>query len=248
MTVTASRFVNLCLGQKGDRYVFGAEASPLNPNPTAFDCSELVEWAAARAGVAPRVPDGAYYQRKHCLNFGQAISVASGIRTFGSLLFVGDGTGVGRDAITHLAVSLGNGLTIEARGSKWGVGTWSAERGFDFAAKIPGIDYSGGTSGAAKPLPVAPLRFRLGDKGPHVDFGRFCLNAVKPQRKGKLIAATGPVDGAFIAAVTEFQNFCEGFSMYVYGRHFVGGPPFDGILGQNTQDALAAWVRHNLGQ
>lgn len=129
------------LGQSGDRYIFGAETQATDANPEAFDCSELVEWACARAGVLPRVPDGAYYQWRHCTDHGLRVTVPDGIATRGALLFVGDGTGVGRDAITHVAWSLGDGTTIEARGSRWGVGTWSAAGRFNFAALIPGVDY-----------------------------------------------------------------------------------------------------------
>lgn len=132
------------LAQKGKPYIFGAEAKATDPNPSAFDCSELVEWSCARAGVTPRVPDGAYYQREHCRKSGMGIPLGQGLRTRGALLFVGDGTGVGRDAITHVAWSLGDGTTIEARGAKWGVGTWPSTNRFDFAALIPGVDYSPG--------------------------------------------------------------------------------------------------------
>lgn len=132
------------IAQKGDRYIFGAEAKASDPNPGAFDCSELVEWSCARAKVSPTMPDGAYNQRQHCRNAGLGIPLGQGLRTRGALLFVGDGVGTGRDAITHVAWSLGDGTTIEARGSKWGVGTWPSTNRFDFAALIPGVDYSAG--------------------------------------------------------------------------------------------------------
>lgn len=132
------------IAQTGDRYIFGAEAQASNPDPTAFDCSELVEWACARAEVAPKVPDGAYYQWQHTKAHGKRLDLEDAFGTRGALLFVGDGTGVGRDAITHVAWSLGDGTTIEARGSRWGVGTWPAGNRFDFAGLIPGVDYSPG--------------------------------------------------------------------------------------------------------
>lgn len=137
MSVPVEHVLLQSLGQAGDRYVFGAEASPLDPNPSRWDCSELVEWSCARAGVTPKVPDGAYYQWMHA----RPVTMAVGLATRGALLFVGDGTGVGRQAITHVAWSLGNGTTIEARGAKWGVGTWAAGRRFQFAGLLPGIDH-----------------------------------------------------------------------------------------------------------
>jgi len=123
------RFVSLALQQAGDRYVFGAEASPSDPDPRAFDCSELVEWAAARAGISPKVPDGSAAQKAHCSSHGTLISVTQGINTKGALLF----------ASGHVAISLGNGKTIEAMNPSQGVrqGTASASR-FSAAGKIPG--------------------------------------------------------------------------------------------------------------
>lgn len=127
--------------QRGDRYVFGTEDSPLDPDPDEFDCSELVEWACARAGVKPTVPDGAYYQWRHTSDL--SLDVDHGIATRGALLFAGTGRGVGRQAITHVAWSLGDGTTIEARGARWGVGTWAIRPGrFQFSALIPGVDYA----------------------------------------------------------------------------------------------------------
>lgn len=132
------------LAQSGKPYIFGAEAKASDPNPKAFDCSELVEWSCARAGVIPRVPDGAFYQWQHTRQNGRSLPVNEALRTRGALLFVGDGVGTGRDAITHVAWSLGDRTTIEARGRAWGVGTWPSADRFDFAGLIPGVDYSPG--------------------------------------------------------------------------------------------------------
>jgi hypothetical protein len=95
------------------------------------------------------VPDGAYNQWVHTRAL--ALSVADGMKTRGALLFVGDGTGSGRAAITHVAWSLGDGTTIEARGRRWGVGVFPSARRFDFAAKVPGATYGG-----APPFPIKP--------------------------------------------------------------------------------------------
>ena len=56
--VPVESIVRLALAQAGKSYVFGAEASAAYPSPKAFDCSELVKWACARAGVTPTMPDG----------------------------------------------------------------------------------------------------------------------------------------------------------------------------------------------
>lgn len=244
MTVSVYEFVNKALKMKGKPYIFGAEASPLDPDPDALDCSELVEWACGALEVSPRVPDGAFYQWRHTRNHGLAMSVRDGIRTYGALLFMGDGTGVGRDAITHVAISLGNGLTIEARGRAWGVGTWSAERGFDFAGRIPGVDYTKTTPTPDPRIPIQ-LKYGRGDHGPHVNFARAMLNIVQKYRKGRKIAMTGPVDDEFLAAVKEFQVFCGQFLTYTTGNPGVFHTP-TGLMGPATTNALSDWVAQAL--
>ncbi|MGD9798691.1 MAG: NlpC/P60 family protein [Acidimicrobiia bacterium] len=129
------------IAQRGDRYVFGSETSPLDPDPTTFDCSELVQWSCLRAGIDPTVPDGAYFQWRDTTERGIVLPVEEGLRARGALLFSGSGQGVGREAITHVAWSLGDGTTIEARGSRWGVGTWAATGRFRFAGLLAGVDY-----------------------------------------------------------------------------------------------------------
>lgn len=118
------RFVSIALTQAGKRYVFGAEASPSDPDPRAFDCSELVQWAAARAGITPAVPDGSANQRAHCT----PISVPVGVNLKGALLFQPG----------HVAISLGNGRVIEAANPKDGVRQGSASRDWSGAGRIPG--------------------------------------------------------------------------------------------------------------
>lgn len=131
-------FVALALQQAGKRYVFGAEAAPSDPNPKAFDCSELVEWAVARAGI-PAVPDGSAAQLAHCRTKGTLITVGQGIGTKGALLFMPG----------HVAISLGDGKTIEAMNPSNGVRQGTATgRGWTAAGTIPGAK---GYSVAAAP-------------------------------------------------------------------------------------------------
>ncbi|WP_205712146.1 C40 family peptidase [Euzebya rosea] len=128
-------FVSVALSQTGTAYVFGAEAAPSNPSPRAFDCSELVEWALARVGV--RFVDGSYNQYLACARAGREISVADAVRTYGALLFRTPGQP------GHVAISLGNGQTIEARGRRYGVGSWSATAGrsWTHGGLVPGVAY-----------------------------------------------------------------------------------------------------------
>lgn len=127
---TAEDFVQKALAQRGDRYVFGAEVNLNDKNPDTFDCSELVQWAAHQAGVT--VPDGTMNQVPFFRQKGTQISVDQALRTRGALLF----------RPGHVAISLGDGRTIEAKGRNYGVNVFSANgRGWTSGALIPGLKY-----------------------------------------------------------------------------------------------------------
>lgn len=127
-TKSSLDFVRIAQSQAGDVYRFGAEASASDRDPDAFDCSELVEWALARVGV--RFVDGSVNQINRC----RPIPVAQAIRTRGALLFRPGNP-------NHIAISLGDGRTIEARGRRYGVGNFSAVGRFTRGGLIPGLDY-----------------------------------------------------------------------------------------------------------
>lgn len=145
--VHAIEVVAHALRATGLPYVLGAEAD-LNSDvlPDAFDCSELVQWACHRSGITD-CPDGHWIQVEWCARHGLQIPVAEAIDTFGALLFIYDGTPNG-----HVAFSMGNGMTMEARGRAWGCGSWSSYNRFNRAALIPGVDYSPFV------LPPAPIK------------------------------------------------------------------------------------------
>jgi Lysozyme like domain/NlpC/P60 family/Bacterial TSP3 repeat len=155
-SAAGEEFVRDALAQAGDRYVFGAEADPNNPNPTVFDCSELTQWAAHRAGVD--LPDGSWLQYQELAKEGGAMSVEQALKTRGALLFYFSQppTGAGRPSQAHVAISLGDGRTIEARSTKDGVGIFTADtKRFNYAAAIP--QFEGGGGAAAAPMPDVPL-------------------------------------------------------------------------------------------
>lgn len=137
--------------QTGDRYIFGAETSLDDPDPDAFDCSELVQWAAAQVGVT--VPDGSGNQKAFCQREGKQISIAAAAKTPGALLFLGS-------SVHHVAISTGNGRnTIEARGRAYGVGNCNVLGRFDFAYLMPGLNYELGrarTAAIVVPHAAAP--------------------------------------------------------------------------------------------
>lgn len=137
MSVPIKQIVEWAQELEGDDYVFGRENDGKDADEiTAEDCSELVQNACDENGVTPRMPDGAIYQYRHCKVHGTLISVQKGIKTYGALLFRISESG------NHVAFSLGNGKTFEARGRAYGVGSWNAiGRPWTHAGLIPGADY-----------------------------------------------------------------------------------------------------------
>jgi cell wall-associated NlpC family hydrolase len=132
---TATEFVNTALSQVGKPYAYGAEAAPSNPNPSSFDCSELVQWAANRVGLSS-FPDGSGPQYAYCRQKGTLIDVSRAEHIKGALLFMGVA------GSQHVAISLGDGRTVEARGTAYGTGEFSASgRNWSGAALVPGLRY-----------------------------------------------------------------------------------------------------------
>jgi cell wall-associated NlpC family hydrolase len=150
MAAQIETIVRLALAQKGKPYVFGVEVVLADPSPRAFDCSELVQWVCAQAGVQPEMPDGTWYQQSHCAQHGLLVPLDEGIDTRGALLFNHrDAAGqpvsdmAARPATAHVAISLGDGTTIEAMGTNWGTCLGRANgRNWTHAARIPGADYA----------------------------------------------------------------------------------------------------------
>lgn len=126
------------LADTGQRYVYGAKGDPLQPVDTSgIDCSGLVKRSCDRAGVRfPVCPDGSWNQWNLIVLHGRELPVEQAMHTRGALMFIGAG------GSSHVAWSLGDKTTIEARGSAWGVGTWAAAGRFQLAGLLPGIDYT----------------------------------------------------------------------------------------------------------
>lgn len=159
-----STFLEVAQAQKGDPYVYGADPKAADLDPDSFDCSALTQWAAHQVGVElPRIAEAQYMQAK---GDNQLISVDEAIKTPGALLFYfsKEPTGPLPAGQAHVAISLGDGRTIEARGTAWGVGTWSAkDRSFNYAAVIPQIsdaeglkEYRSFQTGTLPPTDPAP--------------------------------------------------------------------------------------------
>ena len=132
-------FLDAAVAQRGDAYVFGAKGTG-EANPTAFDCSGLTKWAAHQAGA--ELPDGAAHQFVALKQAGMLIPVDQAVHTPGALLFhfaTEPQPGTGEPDIAHVAISLGNGKTIEAADPQDGVTEFNAAGRFNYAAIIPGI-------------------------------------------------------------------------------------------------------------
>jgi cell wall-associated NlpC family hydrolase len=126
---SALDMVTVALRQVGKNYVYGAEAAPDDPDPKAFDCSELVQWACAQVGVT--FVDGSYAQLDAC----ERISVESASHIRGALLFP-------LPDAHHVAISLGDGEhTVEAMGRQYGVVQGNIANRFGTGGLIPGLDY-----------------------------------------------------------------------------------------------------------
>lgn len=224
MTLYAETYVRLALTQSGDRYVYGAKESASDPSPKshggAFDCSGLVAWAVRRAGG--EIPDGSEQQYEWCRNHGKAVSVSQALKTRGALLFLGS------PATEHVVINLGNGLTIEARGAAYGVGSWSSTRNaWTAAALVPGFTYG------QPPHPPAPSGYAF------VVHLQAAAGMPKSQQDGKW----GPMTDA---AVKKYQGRYN--NPHVAAIQRVIGVTPDGDWGTHTQAAFAAARRRYYGK
>lgn len=113
---SAARIVQLAMSRQGGRYILGATRYPSSPTQREFDCSSLVNWAFGQVGI--KIPDLVLPKIEWCRrNGGAKIPVSTALRVRGALLF--------RTTIKygnrHVGISIGNGKSIEAVGSKYGV-------------------------------------------------------------------------------------------------------------------------------
>ena len=113
----------MAVAQEGDPYDVGhGEPAAGETNPSTLDCSELVQWASRQAGVD--VADGSWLQYFQLDDSGSTMSVEEALHTPGALLFSFDPPvtrGGGRPAHAHVAISLGDGRTIEAMSATRGI-------------------------------------------------------------------------------------------------------------------------------
>jgi cell wall-associated NlpC family hydrolase len=147
------QFLDAATAQEGDTYVFGSRVDVGDADPDTFDCSGLVSWAAGRVGVD--LPHASWQQYLELKDLGLVVPVDQAIDTPGALLFSFPWEpvpGESRPGNAHVAISMGDGRTIEAMNPTKGVlFAEASERRFQFAAVIPGISDGTGAGAAVDP-------------------------------------------------------------------------------------------------
>jgi cell wall-associated NlpC family hydrolase len=140
----AAHLLVLALKEVGKPYVLGVEGAP-GQEMHAWDCSELVQHMLAQVGVVQvtdsrgRVTsitafDGAGFQWERSIS----IPFETGVRLPGALLFIRYASAYASKPhqIGHVAISLGNGYLLEARGSRYGVTIGPVRPSFNLACKV----------------------------------------------------------------------------------------------------------------
>lgn len=128
-TRLASDFVYWVQKQIGNKYVSNTQTALGAFDPNTFDGDELVQWAAAQVGVY--MPETANNQIEYCESFGTTVSLATGIKTRGAILW--------RD--NHIGIVVGNDQVIESIGGKVGIKKGGAASRYKRAGKIPSLLY-----------------------------------------------------------------------------------------------------------
>lgn len=175
-------FVRQALSQLGDEYEMSYHYSNAisNDNPTMFDCSELVHWAAGRVGVV--ITDGADQQRAACAKANLLLPVNEAALIPGCLVFHPG----------HVAITLGDGKqTIEAMGEKYGVLKGNIGNRFSAAGRLPGMNYftgtsptGGGAASGAKVNDLAHIQLYLKGLREHESSNRYDAKSTSSSASG----------------------------------------------------------------
>jgi hypothetical protein len=203
--------VDLAMTRQGQRYVLGARVHLANRNWSGpWDCAEFISWAVFHAYHQPfaiRPPNvqsgesfsGWWHEEAAARN--ALAPVGKALATPGAILVRRPGDFGLR--IGHVAISRGNGTTIEAHSARVGVAVMpnAAGRKWTAGVLIPGVTYDAGAA-----MTVRPPRGLLRLENPFMRGAR--VKAVQQA----LVAAgidPGPVDAVFgpstADAVAAFQ-------------------------------------------
>jgi cell wall-associated NlpC family hydrolase len=140
----AAQLLVLALKEVGKPYVLGSEGPP-DASLKTWDCSELVQHMLAQVGVEgvtdskDRITpvasfDGAGFQWER----SRSIAFQDGVKLPGALLFIQSEKTYRTKPhhIGHVAISLGNGYVLEARGRAYGVTIGLLRPSFNLASKV----------------------------------------------------------------------------------------------------------------
>ena len=136
--VKVEDFLKGALAQIGDKYQRGVENRFDNADPSKWDGSELVEWAANRAGV--QLQDGPTNQYRQMVGKGGGLDIDDALHTPGAILYEFNRDPInGSPSRASTAISLGDGRILEID-PKEGVRIVDAKgMHFTHAAVIPGL-------------------------------------------------------------------------------------------------------------
>ena len=153
--VSNADFAREALAAQGIRYVLGAKWNGRAPwPPKQLDCSGLVTAVGQRLGLGIGRVHGSANQWAHCARYGRRVTAAEAASTPGLLCFR-----IGVTDTNHVAVTLGDNKTMEARSShttpQVGVfGAMTARRWTAFTT-VPDVTYSGSPA-TPPPSPMTP--------------------------------------------------------------------------------------------
>lgn len=223
--------VALAMTRVGEKYELGAPVHLANPNWSGpWDCAEFVAWACyhsykiVMAVRPPNIQTGKSYSgwwHEDCEKVGTVIPVAQAIATEGAILIRKPGY-LGKK-VGHVAISRGDGTTIEAHSAKVGVAVRpdAAARSWSSAALIPGVKYGKAVKGPK--LTPPPGVMQLADPYQRGTKVRALQEALK-----KAGVDPGPIDGVFgLATATAVAAFQAMMGLVV-----------DGVVGPETRKAL----------
>ena len=207
---TGDEVVAIAMAHVGEPYVLGARAPMANSGwKGPWDCAEFASWCVYQAsgilyGVRPAddpVLADAYtgFWGEQAERDVATVPIEDAVRIVGACLLRKPGGG----PIGHIAISTGEGKTVEAHSSKHGVSTHAATgRRWDYGVLVPGITYFLGERAVAFKPPARVLRLTT----------QLTRGTKVEQVQKKLAAlgyATGKIDGIYgpqtAAAVMEFQ-------------------------------------------
>lgn len=224
------------LHEMGKRYLVGP--TRCEPNSPYHDCSGLVKATATVLGVV-NFPTVSQSQLNALIPCSFAVAVRTPLAVLGH-----DGWGPNG----HIVFSRGDGTSVEARGTRYGVGSWSLYgRNLNRCGFMPGVQYlghnepppAGGLYAVAAALRALAVKYdqqgahlpiiRIGSHGQDVSDWQFGLIGTS----GARIQVDGDFGPKTQAATLAYQRFM--------------GLQVDGVVGPQSRHSMAALLHTKYG-